>query len=193
MELRYSPDQPRDDHGRFGDASGSGDKYNPNSKELKKEIRILKSGISAGTAEKINEAAKAGDGSHPIINAIRHETTQGQDVYRGVKAKADDPITKAAVGDSVQILPSSFSLDQGVAERFAVPLMETDPVTHDFTGSYQPVVLHVEGESNGIVLGDRETRFRAEKEVISGGHYQVTARSVEKGVIRLGVKQTGVF
>lgn len=90
MELRYSPDQPRDDHGRFGDASGSGDKYNPNSKELKKEIRILKSGISAGTAEKINDAAKAGDGIHPIVNAIRHETTQGQDVYRGVKAKAND-------------------------------------------------------------------------------------------------------
>ncbi len=191
--LRYSPDQPRDDHGRFGDGSGEV----PTPEKLQAAIRDWQEGSSSlgSTQEKARTAAKNNDASDPLVGGIRSEEISTS-IYRGLEVEEPEEITSWKPGADVQILPSSFSTSEDIAFEFANQSGD-DGMTH--------VLLEVSSPTNGIDVnknGRGDPGLWMEKEVISGGHYKVLSIKTsyyknDEGTKlrqrRIILKQTGVF
>lgn len=211
QEERYSEDQPRDDHGRFGEGAGT--------QNHEKLVNTLQSyaGHDSAKAPKILDHAKdavlSGNESKlskdPLVAGIRAERVEAP-VFRGAIAQANDPILSAKVGQEIQIMPSSFSKNEGTARGYAEGgIRKFD----DLEGDARPVSIlyRVESGVNGIDVANHITSPKEEYEVITGGKFEVT--SVKESSFSLpgmgynnyikptgsfrqlviGIKQKGVF
>jgi hypothetical protein len=141
--------------------------------------------------DRVERAALAHDDSDPIIAGIRNETFNGT-IYRGLSGMALDDFVRLEEGESlkydvgniVELTPQSFSLSETVALDW-------------FAGQENEgakVLYVVKGGGHGIVVGNRGTsRYRTEKEVITGGKFKVTGIKHVSGVYHIGLKQVGIF
>lgn len=182
--LRYSPDQPRDDHGRFGEGATDFAKAD-DARKLEITIHAWQDeDTSTRTIHEAQIAAKASDAKNPIVQGIRSEKFDTV-IFRGLTVEKTDEIAKWEVGQTVQILPSSFSRSEHVAELYADGNSDK-PIK---------VLLRINGGGNGIVVGDRSlTEYEQEKEVITGGHFKVTGMGRNsEDIFIIKLKQTGVF
>ncbi len=206
-ELRYSPEQPRDSHGRFGTGDAG---YDPNNEGLKDAIGSWQNEDDASetpedpdseefiseyaqTRNEAWDAAKAGGqqaADNPIIAGIRNEEFKGT-IYRGLTINEEDEIAGWKAGMTVQLLPSSFTKDESIAEEFAG---RPDKAI--------PVMMEVRGGGAGIVIGGRgASEYKQEKEVITGGQFKVVSISIKpydkENPFHIGstvvLKQVGVF
>ncbi len=192
-ELRYSPDQPRDPDGKFGSGLGSeaDAKYDPS--VAAPDLMKWQGGEHQTMQAESEIALKAGNGDKdPVINAIRHERFDGM-IHRGLSVEKGDPLLSVKANDVIQIEPSSFSFDRGIADEFSTQTQMPGEV---------PVILTVGPWGNGIVVGDRgDPEYGPngydQKEVITGGHFRVATASNKRGpdgVYRLiTMRQVGVF
>ncbi len=176
--VRYSPDQPRDDHGRFGSGESmqAAAKAWENSLDLEDTRERMSADIKAGTPE-----------NNPIIRGIR-EGSFTDTVFRGVVASEDwrEPLDWKA-GDTIQMLPSSFSTDKTVADAFAqgqvgvgVP---SSPLDEDSTS----VMLEVTGGGRGLSIPS------SEKEIVTGGRFHIDAVAMYGEQLSIKMHQTGTW
>ncbi len=184
----YSDDQPRDDQGQWSEVGSAGG--------------AASSGAGAGYASALEswtastararamreEAGRAiTEGSpetSPLVMGIR-ESTVHQPVYRGVYLPENSRSFSLEAGGEIQLLPSSFSLDEDVADSFA------------HAGSGTPLILEVHGSPKDPLHGIDVGKARGnpgEREVISGGKFRVekVAKNYD-GSRRLVLRQVGVF
>jgi broad specificity phosphatase PhoE len=198
-EIRYSPDQPRDDHGRFGTGDAN---YDTNNIDLQVAIDAWRNSDDPAegstpddefvsmfeqTAQDAVKAVKAGGASanqNPIVNGIRNEEFKGT-IYRGLAISKEDPITGWKVGQTVQLMPQSFSKDKEVAGEFAINAKSDDkPIA---------IFMQITGGA-GIDISHRgDKMFWREKEVISGGTFTVRSIAPIGNGFKIKLKQTGVF
>ena len=203
-ELRYNPDQPRDSHGRFGTGDAS---YDKNNEDLKQTIEAWQDSDSPAeglhpddefissykqTCNDAAAAAKAGGQAakdDPIVNGIRNEEFAGT-IYRGLTINKTDEMAHWKERQTVQLMPTSFSKSQAIAEDFAIrDIGQPGGMPKEI-----PVIIHLTGGGAGIELGTRgNASFAAEKEVISGGKFKVVGILPYGGIYHITLKQTGVF
>lgn len=221
--LRYSPDQPRDPDGRFGEGLGTSSKTDkPATKELKGALKdwcgYKKGAPSVGAvAENAIRSGKAD--SNVLVQGIRSEQIN-YGVYRGMLVHESAAIANAKVGDKIQIMPASFTYSGQTAIEFATGRGPDTPFTEQLSPSGKGsvnVVLAVDVEGHyddkakawkadkpiqGIDVNKHYKPATDEQEVITGGHFEVTKVEKERynlgmgkttGLITVHLKQTGVF
>lgn len=207
-ELRYSPDQPRDDHGRFGVGGEAGESGKSTEVDSKKGfVKVLHAWQeqdqgSNGMKQAATTAVKVGNAKQPIVAALRKETTGGIDIHRGLTIDSKDPSRSAVLrwkeGQDVNVFPASFSSDHEQAKSFADMAADKDGKLDT------KVIITVSGTasdggySHGIVIGGRgEKEFDVEKEVITGGQFHVdkiqSTGTGKSRVLNVRLTQTGVF
>jgi hypothetical protein len=158
---------------------------------------------------KVEDDIRSGNaGKNAIVVGIRNEEIKGSS-YRGQYVAKNDPITEWQVGQSVQVMPSSFSGKLEVANDFASGDYFENPATNLLNQSigkddgvdnrgYQ-VIMQIGGSHNGInvdkKIGDYAPGQKKEYEHICGGRYDVKSfdRNEKTRVINIKLKQTGVF
>lgn len=225
LELRYSPDQPRDDHGRFGEGEGSADNVHlieedPEASASRRHAILSWQGgnqqaIRAEAEQEVKTgvmgvtAAGEPSSGHAILQGIGDQTYGERALYRGLAVGENDPLTSWEVGQSVQIMPSSFSSASHIGYSFAVSAAELMKDMGEKDDKFVPVVIHVlpqdsKGKApHGIDLNTVENASGAgyayEKEVITGGQFEVTDKSwtnyegTATKVLNLYVRQKGIF
>ena len=170
---------------------------------------------SNDVAEKASTAIRRGHAeSNEIVHQIRNEIVKGP-IYRGLFVDddaevADQPegtnlrFADLKAGDELQLMPTSFSTEKYVAERFATGAEQGLDGTKGMSG----ILLEVSDDMvNGIDVnhhlgmetgegGDEDVYLNEhadEYEVISGGKYEVVERSVDGKNTYIRLKQKGVF
>ncbi len=177
-----------DEKGQFtsGDGSGAADKAEPTHERLASEIEAWMKSSSARAAEAA-AAVRAGS-PDTLVTGIRSSKID-EAAFRGMFVRetgsADNPLSWKE-GDSVQIMPSSFSTDQKVAQSFSTG--ESQQKFGD--KAYTQVMLKVEGGMRGLsvdkysswnkisgvsVEGNPYASLGTESEVISGGKFSVVS------------------
>lgn len=197
--LRYSPDQPRDPDGKFGSGMSSNEAKNAYDPTVPApNLERWQAGEHQTMQGDATIALKAGTpGKDPMLNAIRNETFDKY-IYRGLALDKNDPLMAVKSGDLIQLEPSSFSFDRGIAEEFSTQTLMDGQV---------PVILTVGpagpgGDPHGIVIGDRGDSAYGpsgydQKEVVTAGHFRVAAAKNKRGpdgIYRLiSLRQEGIF
>lgn len=190
MKAAFNPDEPRNDKGEWSDGGGGDSTTDELSKKLHDwqetsdfEGEYAESAIRNGKPE-----------SNAIVMAIRKETVDAP-FYRGLFVDENDPLMSLKKDDPLQIMPSSFSLDRKVANKFA------DGSQQGLKGQLGMRGVRIEvypwgtaGRPHGIVVGDRgNPDFKSDKEVISGGKFTVYKVTDLKSLRVIKVYQNGVF
>jgi hypothetical protein len=204
LEARYSPDQPRDPDGKFASVGGldpakTAADFQRLGGERKLQSVIKKWQMFSGSdkdkteGEKVQAAIKAGE-DNLVVAAIRNESVTGT-LHRGLLVSPKDSLLSWKKGDTVQIMPSSFSFSSNVAQNFS----RMSPSLGD-TSSWKSVVLHAGSDDahiQGISLSSREQEksLAGEQEVITGGRFSVvrTKYDAKEKCLNIYLKQTGVF
>jgi hypothetical protein len=192
--LRYSPDQPRDADGKFGEGSGT-DKpvYDPTVPAP--DLVRWQAGEHQTMQGDATSALKAGNaGKDPLLNAIRGERFEGM-IYRGLSLDKGDPLLQLKGGghEVIQLEPSSFSFDREIADEFSTQTQMDGQI---------PVVIACGPWGNGIVIGDRGDpaygpKGYDQKEVVTAGHFRVHEAKNKigpNGKYRyISLRQEGIF
>jgi hypothetical protein len=139
------------------------------------------------------EALKNGK-SDPLIDGIR-TSTDGKEIYRGIRIGENDK-TPWVAGKTVQMMPQSFSKDEGAAMMFADPDLSS--------GGKKGVLFIVRAEKGGKVhaidISEHVKKMQGtssveaeEEEVISGGLFRVDKVKAGNKITTVYMTQIGVF
>jgi len=209
MREEFDPDQPRDEQGEWTSGGGSAglrttagpggrtairvaDPALPISRTAKLKAK-LEPQITAWTEGKHREIAAEAEAAlvsgkperSPILMGIRIQNGTGP-AYRGLQLKPDDPLMQARAGQTLELMPQSFSHEEKVAHSFAL----------DEKAGHLPVILHVTGAEKGRIHGvhvGAHGVYSDEAEIITGGRFRVSGVEIKGRIRFVTLVQTGVF
>jgi len=183
IERKYSDDQPRDDHGRFADGSGSREsspeKWVSSLTAAEKTAFRVWSGDASAIREYEATGKDTPDGyyktqAEALQSALDRGVIYSSDIHRGLtNLSAQETSKLAKVGTEIKLdASSSFSTNRGQAKAFAYEKVAKGK---------QWIVLSVKQNDIGVNIAP-VSRFPNESEVVvpKGISYRVT--DVEKTV-----------
>lgn len=207
LAVRYSDDQPREPNGQFGsggdspdktedDKSGGGVTKEPPPTETWTHGSQSSCARMRGDAKKDIEEGRAN--SNALVVACRQDDLKG-DTYRGIAVPANSSVLKYAVGDTIQLMPQSFSTEKDIAQAFGKgeKQLHNDKllINPQSKGSkWSAVLFTVKGDgAKGWNIGGKTGYRMNEGEVVMQGHYKVESmKNTAYGRV-YGLRQVGLF
>lgn len=188
---KYSEDEARDEQGRWTEG---GESSADEKEKLSKALWSWQSGSDDEGAKAEHYIQSGEPEGSEIVKGIRNETF-GVTAWRGMFVENDDAILKLKTGDTLQLMPSSFSDDRKVAAKFSTG----ETLGMEGEKGWGGVILRVNktadgAEPHGIMVGDRgHPAWRQENEIITGGQFTVTRVNKSKKATTLFISQKGIF
>jgi hypothetical protein len=216
MEFRYSADEPRKPNGQFGKGdddthhyygkrpgTGDGQEQSKADKNFANSLAQWQLGnpFLGQMKQEIKDKLKTGkEGSNRIVREIRYGTVKDTAIYRGMADLSQRQLDQYTVGKAMQIIPASFSKDLGTADfvsgkgSILLTVERGDKTIHGIDVNKWVKPGNDEFVAFGKMANEPAPDFSHLREVICGGHFQVTGRSTRKdGTTLVTLRQTDVF
>ena len=151
--------------------------------------------------QEIKDKLKSGkEGSNRIVREIRYGTVKDKAIYRGMADLSQKQLDQYTVGKAMQIIPASFSKDLGTADfvsgkgSILLTVERGDTAIHGIDVNKWVKPGNETFVGFGKMANEPAPDFTHLREVICGGHFQVTDRSIRKdGTTLVTLRQTDVF
>lgn len=208
--VKYDPDQPRDDHGRFGSGGGSD--------TPKQEAAALNAGKPLPTNSPLAMAiyARTGNGDYGpaehalIVSAVQAAPANAPELYRGFPLSADAGWTpetseaftdKLVVGAELELKLGSWTSDPTVSREFAALDDYGNPVGGADGRAYTPTGNFVTPDQDRVVFTlspgaqalnlepNAAPDFKYQNEAATLGTFKVDDVGIENGVWSVHVTQ----